>query len=95
MKNEVPPKIRTTRSGKTEFMSDGRWYDLDKADMAHKTDAAKYWNETGRYYGAKSPEVREWMRNSKNYYLEHYSINRSAVAKLLDRYCHHSNKLEV
>jgi HNH/ENDO VII superfamily nuclease with conserved GHE residues len=51
--------------------------DLDKADMAHKTDAVTWWNETGRQYGAKAPEVRSWMLDSKNYYLELNSINRS------------------
>ena len=34
------------------------------ADMAHLTDAVSWWNSTGRYYGAKSPEVREWMLDS-------------------------------
>jgi Domain of unknown function (DUF4150)/HNH/ENDO VII superfamily nuclease with conserved GHE residues len=65
-------------TGRTEFQaSDGKWYDLDKADMAHKTDAVTWWNETGRQYGAKAPEVRSWMLDSKNYYLELNSINRS------------------
>jgi len=65
--------------GKTEFLaSDGKWYDLSKADMAHKTDAVTWWNETGSQYGAKAPEVREWMLDSKNYVLDHYSLNRSS-----------------
>ncbi|MED4355141.1 GH-E family nuclease [Schinkia azotoformans] len=80
-------KIRTVRGGKTEFKaSDGKWYNIKEADMAHKTDAVTWWNNTGRYYGAKSKEVREWMLDSKNYYLEHYSINRSQGAKLTERY---------
>ena len=66
--------------------SNGRWYPLKDADMAHQTDAVKWWNETGRQYGAKSQEVRDWMLDSKNYTLDHYSINRSAGAKLPDRY---------
>jgi len=74
-------------TGKTIFKaSDGKWYPLKKADMAHRTDAVKWWNSTGRKYGAKSPRVREWMLKPKNYKLDHYSLNRSAGAKLKDRY---------
>ncbi|WAB96302.1 GH-E family nuclease [Pseudomonas putida] len=68
-------------TGKPEFMaSDGKWYDLSKADMAHKEDAVVWWNRVGRKHGAKSPKVREWMLKSDNYYLEHRSINRSRGA---------------
>ncbi|MER2039658.1 MAG: GH-E family nuclease [Solibacillus sp.] len=87
MKKEDPPKIRTNRDDETEFMaSDNKWYPIDQADMAHLTDAVSWWNNSGRYYGAKSPEVREWMLNSKNYKLDHYSLNRSAGAKLNETY---------
>ncbi len=66
-------------TGATEFQaSDGNWYDISQADMSHKTDAVTWWNETGRQYGAKSPEVRSWMLDSNNYVLDHYSVNRSA-----------------
>lgn len=74
-------------SGETQFKaSDGKWYPIKQADMAHKTDAVKWWNRTGRRHGAKSPKVREWMRDPDNYTLDHYSLNRSAGAKLKDRY---------
>ncbi|WPO00213.1 GH-E family nuclease [Pseudomonas sp. MUP55] len=74
-------------TGKTEFQaSDKNWYDLSKADMAHKTDAVRWWNTSGRHLGAKSKEVREWMLDSKNYELDHFSINRSAGAKLGQTY---------
>ncbi|PEO82542.1 GH-E family nuclease [Bacillus toyonensis] len=87
MENEIPPKIRTTRDGEIEFMaSDNKWYPIDQADMAHLTDAVSWWNSTGRYYGAKSPEVREWMLDSNNYVLDHYRLNRSAGAKLNETY---------
>ncbi len=87
MKNENPPRIRTTRSGITEFKaSDGEWYELSQADMAHRTDAVSWWNSVGRHYGAKSKEVRKWMLDSDNYELDHYSLNRSAGAKLGERY---------
>ena len=76
--------IRTNaETGLKEFKaSDGVWRDLSEADMAHKTDAVTWWNQTGREFGAKAPEVRQWMLNSDNYYLEFSSINRSQGAIL-------------
>ncbi|MFK3857880.1 MULTISPECIES: HNH/ENDO VII family nuclease [Pseudoalteromonas] len=41
---------------------------------------------TGRQYGAKSKEVREWMLDPNNYTLDHYSLNRSAGAQLKETY---------
>ena len=79
-------KIRTM-GGKTQFKdSKGVWRPLSDADMAHKIDAVSWWNSTGRQYGARSPEVREFMKNADNYYLEYYSINRSQGAKLSEIY---------
>ncbi len=77
-------KIRDNDAdGTTEFKaSNGKWYDISKADMAHKTDAVTWWNRTGRQYGAKAREVRRWMLDSNNYYLELNSINRSQGAIL-------------
>ena len=66
--------------------SNDNWYPIKEADMAHKIDAVTWWNETGRKYGAKSKEARQFMLNPDNYYLEHYSINRSQGAKLRQRY---------
>ncbi|MFR5627317.1 MAG: hypothetical protein ACLTK3_04080 [Haemophilus parainfluenzae] len=66
--------------------SKGNWHPIKDADMAHKTDAVSWWNSTGRQYGARAPEVRKWMRNPDNYYLEHFSINRSQGAKLGETY---------
>lgn len=74
--------VREGPAGLEFKASDGKWYDISQADMAHKTDAVSWWNEVGREYGAKSPEVRNWMLDSDNYYLEHYSINRSQGAIL-------------
>lgn len=56
--------------------------------MAHIKDAVVWWNEKGRFSGAKAPEVRAFMfdsafmLDSNNYYLELYSINRSQGAHL-------------
>ena len=58
------------------------WRDISEADMGHIHDAVTYWNETGRYFGAKSKKVREWMLSSKNYILEYYKTNRSKGAIL-------------
>ncbi|EPQ8461400.1 RHS repeat-associated core domain-containing protein, partial [Escherichia coli] len=75
-------KIRGTGS-RMEFKdSEGVWHPLSEADMSHKTDAVTWWNNTGRFLGPKSKPVRDWMLDSKNYYLDHYSLNRSAGAKL-------------
>lgn len=79
-------KLRDGPDGPEFKASNDRWYPLKDADMSHNTDAVKWWNETGREFGAKSKEVRDWMLESKNYTLEHYGINRSAGAKLPDRY---------
>lgn len=85
MKKTRPPTARI-KNGKKQFKSkkDGKWYDLDKADMAHKRDAVDWWNKVARKkgYKPKGKEVREWMLDSKNYYLEHRSYNRSDGASL-------------
>ncbi|MDN0088699.1 RHS repeat-associated core domain-containing protein [Yersinia nurmii] len=80
-------RIRGT-GDRMQFKSstDNRWYNVKDADMAHLTDAVKYWNQKGGYYGPKSKEVRAFMRDSKNYELEYYGHNRSQGAKLPDRY---------
>lgn len=75
-------KIREV-DGETFFKSsDGNWYPLREADMAHKVDAVTWWNETGRQYGARVPEVRKWMLDPNNYTLQHFSINRSLGAQI-------------
>ena len=80
-------KIKNTRKGEVFQASNKKWYPLSEADMAHEPmDAVRYWNTTGRKHGAKSKEVREWMLDSNNYTLDHYSLNRSAGAKLKEGY---------
>ncbi len=71
----------------THFMdSKGNWRPMADGDMAHNVDAVKWWNETGREYGARAPEVRDWMLDSKNYTVDYYGYNRSAGAGLPDVY---------
>ena len=57
-----------------------------RIDMAHRTDAVTWWNEVGKYFGPKSPQVREFMLNPDNYVLQHRSINRSEGASLGQTY---------
>lgn len=85
---EKDGQIRTDPlTGEKQFKaSNQKWYNIDEADMAHTKDAVTYWNKEGRYYGARSPEVRAFMTDSKNYVLDHYSLNRSAGAKLPENY---------
>ncbi|WP_201289338.1 GH-E family nuclease [Pelistega ratti] len=79
-------RIKESR-GETQFKdSQGVWRSLKDADMSHKVDAVKWCNSTGRNYGARAPEVRKWMRDSSNYELDYFKINRSNGGKLPDRY---------
>jgi RHS repeat-associated protein len=61
--------------------SKGNWHSVKDADMGHTKDAVSYWNQRGGFHGAKSKEVRAWMRDPNNYELQHYSANRSAGAR--------------
>ena len=89
MRNEKPPMARI-KNGKKQFKSkkDGKWYDIDKADMSHKRDAVDWWNNVAnkRGYKPKGEEVREWMKKPNNYYLEHRTYNRSAGGKIKQTY---------
>lgn len=49
-------------------------------------DAVDYWNRCGRYHGAKSKPVRDWMLNSDNYRLEYGPGNCSRGGKSKSRY---------
>ena len=58
--------LRTSKTANGEkmfFVWDGDQLDMELSDSGN--------------YGAKSKEVRKFMLNPDNYYLEHYSINRS------------------
>jgi hypothetical protein len=48
-------------------------------------DAVEYWNTKGKYTGAKSEKVRDYMTEHKNYYLEHKKYNRSDGASLKNK----------
>jgi RHS repeat-associated protein len=78
----------TFDSGTKWFMSreDGKWYPIKEAHMAHETDVVRHWNRWARVFGARDDEIRNWMLNSKNYYLERGHSNTQAGARLNDRY---------
>lgn len=57
---------------------DGNWYPVDRPNTHtgdHPVEAVDWWNSTGRYYGAKSPEVRHWILDSNNYRFEYGPLN--------------------
>jgi RHS repeat-associated protein len=59
---------------------------LDDAELCHRVDAVAWWNDKGKYTGAKSDEVRTFMTDPDNYDLGEPGANRSAGAKLGKRY---------
>ena len=66
---------------------DGKEYSLRGAHMGHNPeDAVDYWNRCGRYHGAKSKPVRDWMLNPDNYRLEYGPGNCSRGGKSKSRY---------
>lgn len=62
--------------------SDGNWYPIAQTDMGHVQAAVDFWNNEGRFYGPRSPEVRDFMTDPNNYWLEPSSINRSNGASM-------------
>ena len=68
---------------------DGNWYKVDSPTTHmghHPKDAVDYWNETGRFHGAKSKEVRDWMLDSDNYRFEHGPLNSARGGQTKSRY---------
>ena len=81
------PLLRGNPNGLKLVGDDGTLINIDsKVDMAHRTDAVKWWNDVGRSFGPKSPEVRKFMLDPENYTLQPSSINRSAGARLGETY---------
>lgn len=82
--------IRTNRRGQDEFLDENNvWRPVDspQTHMGHNpTDAVDYWNSEGRFYGAKSPEVRDWMLDSKNYRFEWGPSNSARGGQTTSRY---------
>jgi hypothetical protein len=84
-------KLRTNpETGMDEFKADNnKWYpvDSDQTHMGHHpVDAVDYWNNEGREYGAKSPEVRNWMNDPNNYRFEYGPENSARGGATTSRY---------
>lgn len=62
------------------------WHPAEDTDMSHQRDAVNWWNAVGKFFGPKSPEVRQFMLNPENYTLEPSSSNRSRGAKVGEQY---------
>lgn len=59
------------------------WYSISETDMGHHpVDAVHWWNTEGFTHGAQSPKARAWMKDPKNYELQHKVVNRKAGADL-------------
>ncbi|MBS1663830.1 MAG: hypothetical protein JST68_22485 [Bacteroidetes bacterium] len=52
------------------------WYPEPEADLGHIVDAATWWNAHGRFTGAQSPQVKQFMEDPANYELEEPTQNR-------------------
>jgi len=79
-------QLRINGSTVEVLNSRGQWVDVNTTDMSHVKDAVREWNENLKYEGPKSPEVRKWMLDPKNYKLDSSGINRSEGAKLKKTY---------
>ena len=81
------PLTRGNPNGLQLRTPDGTLHRIDETiDMAHRTDAVTWWNQQGRFFGPRAPEVREFMRDPNNYELQPRSVNRSAGARLGEGY---------
>ncbi|XUY27078.1 PAAR-like domain-containing protein [Agrobacterium sp. rho-8.1] len=83
--------LRTNRRGQDEFFDkeNNVWRPVDspQTHMGHNpVDAVDYWNTTGRFQGARSQEVRDWMLNSDNYRFEWGPSNSSRGGQTPSRY---------
>lgn len=47
------------------------WVNSKNCDFGHHpVDAVDFWNNEGRFYGARSQHVRDWMNNPDNYEMQ-------------------------
>jgi filamentous hemagglutinin len=77
------PLLRGNPNNLLVLGPDNQWYNIDYTiDMAHKIDAVTWWNSIGRFFGPKSPQVRQFMLDPNNYQLQPRSFNRSAGGSL-------------
>jgi filamentous hemagglutinin len=70
------PLLRDNPNDRRPVTNDGLARIDSTIGMAHQADAVTWWKQTRRFYGAKSPEVRQFMLHSDNYIVQPRSINR-------------------
>ncbi|WP_434989646.1 LysM peptidoglycan-binding domain-containing protein [Xanthomonas melonis] len=81
------PLLRGNPNNLQLVVEDGSLVRIDHTiDMAHQMDAVSWWNSYGIRFGAKAPEVRQFMLDSNNYILQPRSINRSEGARIGQTY---------
>ncbi|NVZ67144.1 hypothetical protein HX867_34090, partial [Pseudomonas gingeri] len=81
------PLLRGNPNNLKLIADDGQLIRIDsKIDMAHTVDAVTWWNNFGREFGPKSPEVRKFMLDSGNYIFQPSSKNRAEGARLGQTY---------
>lgn len=76
--------LRDRVGGGLEFLaSDGNWYPIEQAGMAHfPVDAVTFWNTRDRSSGPRSPFVRQWMLDPASYVFDWFGLNGQSSAVL-------------
>lgn len=65
----------------------GNWVNLSDCDASHEPDdAVTYWNKEGYKYGPRSPQVKNFMKNPRNYIFEPSGPNRSRGSRKDEEY---------
>jgi hypothetical protein len=79
-----------TRNGEDYFLDrrTKQWYPVDspQTHMGHLEDGVTWWDEKGRYFAARSEEVRAWMNKSSRYEFEYGPANSAEGAGLGEQY---------
>jgi RHS repeat-associated protein len=86
-------KLTSDLKKQIKFLSkdDKGWHPLTQGNMSHKNtnghkDAVLEWNDNLYQYGAKSKEVRDYMKEPANYYIETESANKRDGANIRQSY---------
>lgn len=78
------------KRGEDIFLGDdGIWRPVNRPNvhMGHSpVDAVDWWNTTGRFTGAKSQTVRDWMLDPNNYRFEYGPLNSAAGGRTTSVY---------
>lgn len=88
-KTKLTPDLKKQIKFKSE--DDQGWYPLTQGNMSHKNtnghkDAVIEWNDNLYQYGARSKEVRDYMKEPSNYYIETEYANKRDGANIRQTY---------